>query len=210
MEHTTLRPRFLVHSIIIWVISGRCGVCMRVCMCACVCVCVCVWVGECVCVCECGGVWVWACVCVCGWVGGWVFVCVWVCVCVCVYSWLTYPASKSHLFGAILHCHLWPVWMYHIFLYYLTNGTIFVKNLLNMKHVLIFSTTFLETFFILRRIQRDNYIVINMHMSSCKVHDMFVIYEWGFNFLDICREILKNKISWKTVQWNRVVSCGQT
>jgi hypothetical protein len=26
---------------------------------------------------------------------------------------------------AVLHCHLWPVWLYHIFQHYLINGTIF-------------------------------------------------------------------------------------
>jgi hypothetical protein len=62
------------------------------------------------------------------------------------------------------------------------------------------STTFSETFFILRRIQRDNYIIINVHRSSYKVHVVFVRYEWSLNFLDICREILKYKISRKTVQ----------
>jgi hypothetical protein len=25
---------------------------------------------------------------------------------------------------AVLYCHLWPVWLYHIFPHYLTNGTI--------------------------------------------------------------------------------------
>jgi len=35
------------------------------------------------------------------------------------------------------YCHLWPVWLYHIFLHYLANGTIFggwgEKKLSDMK-----------------------------------------------------------------------------
>ena len=43
----------------------------------------------------------------------------------------------------ILYCHLWPVRLYHIFPHYLINRTIFgEKNLINIKCVLIFSTTY--------------------------------------------------------------------
>jgi len=47
-------------------------------------------------------------------------VCVCVCVCVCVracvraHYCLSYPACKSHLFCAVLYCHLWPAWFYFI------------------------------------------------------------------------------------------------
>ena len=46
------------------------------------------------------------------------------------------------------------------------NGTIDRIKFLNIKCVLMFSTTFVETFAILR-IQRD--IIINEHRSSCQV-----------------------------------------
>ena len=39
----------------------------------------------------------------------------------CVCS-LSYPARKAH---APYYCHLLPVWLYHIFSHYLTNGTTF-------------------------------------------------------------------------------------
>ena len=38
--------------------------------------------------------------------------------------------------------NLWPVWLYNIFPHYLENGMIFGKKLLNIKCVLIISTTF--------------------------------------------------------------------
>jgi hypothetical protein len=44
---------------------------------------------------------------------------------ICLYSCLSYLGCKLHLFCAELHCHLWPVWLYHIFPYYLINGMIF-------------------------------------------------------------------------------------
>jgi hypothetical protein len=44
---------------------------------------------------------------------------------------------------AVLYCHLWPVWLYHIFPHYLINGTIFGKKFIEHKMcVLVFSTTF--------------------------------------------------------------------
>ena len=41
---------------------------------------------------------------------------------------LSYPACKSHLLCAVLYCHLWPAWLYHIFSQYFINGTIFEKK----------------------------------------------------------------------------------
>ena len=49
---------------------------------------------------------------------------------------------------AILHCHLWPIQLYHIFPSYLINGTIFGKKFVNIKLLS-------ETFLIVRRIQQD-------------------------------------------------------
>jgi hypothetical protein len=41
---------------------------------------------------------------------------------------------------AVLQCHLWPAWLYHIFPHYLLNGTIFGKrSLLNRKYVFWYS-----------------------------------------------------------------------
>jgi hypothetical protein len=68
---------------------------------------------------------------------------------------------------AVLYCHLWPVWLYHIFQHYLINSTILGKKVIECKIcVLIFSATLSETFLILRRFERD---VITVHRSSTKV-----------------------------------------
>ena len=52
---------------------------------------------------------------------------------------------------AVLYCHLWSVPLYNNFPHYLINGTIFEKQLPNLKFcVSTFSTAFVETFLILR------------------------------------------------------------
>ena len=52
-----------------------------------------------------------------------------------MYSCLSYPVYKLHLFCIILHCHRWPVWLYLIFAHDLINDTDFSKNVLNLKCV---------------------------------------------------------------------------
>ena len=56
--------------------------------------------------------------------------------------------------------------LHHIFWHYLINGTIFGKELLNIKCVFWLSLQLLcETFLILRRIQRDVINVKNLHVK---------------------------------------------
>jgi len=62
---------------------------------------------------------------------------------------------------------LWPVWLYHVFPRYRMKGTMFGGKELRTKCVFYFSTSFFETFLILRRIQRD--IMIKIHKPSDKV-----------------------------------------
>ena len=73
---------------------------------------------------------------------------------------LTNPACN-----APPYCHLRLLWLSLIFQGFLTNGTIFGKKLLLLKCVLISLQLFLETFLILRRIQRD---IVNVKTFSSK------------------------------------------
>jgi len=42
---------------------------------------------------------------------------------------LIYPVCQSDLFCSVLHCHVWPLWQYHIFLHDIIKGTIFEKKI---------------------------------------------------------------------------------
>ena len=72
-----------------------------------------------------------------------------------LYSCLSHPAWKSHIFRFVLYSYRLPVWLYHLFTHYLITGTIFGgSNLLNIKCFSIFPRTFLispRTFLIFRR-----------------------------------------------------------
>ena len=78
---------------------------------------------------------------------------------------LAYPACNAYA----PCCHSLPLWHYHNFRNYLTNGTISGKKVTEYKVCFfLFSLQLLsETFLTLRKIQRD--IVINVKTSSCKV-----------------------------------------
>jgi hypothetical protein len=59
--------------------------------------------------------------------------------CVCLYCYLSRAACKSHLFYAILYCHLWPVGLCHIFPHFLINSTVFGVKVTEIKTcILIF------------------------------------------------------------------------
>jgi hypothetical protein len=84
-------------------------------------------------------------------------------VCVCI-GRLKHPVCNANA----PYFHLWPAPLYKIFPHYLIMGTIFQNKLLNIKCVLRVSLQRLsETFFILRRTERD--FIENMYWSSCKV-----------------------------------------
>jgi len=91
---------------------------------------------------------------------------------------------------AILHGHLWLVWLHHIFQHYLTYGTIVRKKLLNTKCLSGFSLQFLsKTLVILRIIQQD--IIINVHGSS-RTDPLFLSDSNGTRiFLTDFKKILK-------------------
>jgi hypothetical protein len=100
---------------------------------------------------------------------------------------------------AVLCCHPWSVWLYHIFPHYLINGTIFGKNLLNIKCVFWFYLQLLsETFLILRITERD--IIINVHRCSCKVPLLLSDFNETCIFWIEFRKILKFENFIKTRQ----------
>ena len=108
---------------------------------------------------------------------------------------------------AVLYCHLWPVWLYHIFPHYLINGTIFGKKLLNIKCVFWFSLQLLsETFLILKIIQED---IINVHRASRKVPVILVRF-WSWIFSTDFEKYANIKVRENSSIGCRVVLCGRT
>jgi len=84
-----------------------------------------------------------------------------VCVCVCILVVATCHAKS-------MHCHLDCLAAPH----YHVIGTIFDKNVFNIKSVfLLFLELSSETFVLLRRIQRN--IVTNVYSSSCDALYMY-------------------------------------
>ena len=78
----------------------------------------------------------------------------------------------------ILYCHLWHAWLYNILLHYLVSGKIFVKKLLNIKCVLLFSLQLLsESSLIVRIIQ--GHTIENMNLG---------------NIIPLCELIISNPI----------------
>jgi hypothetical protein len=70
---------------------------------------------------------------------------------VCILALVIRQAMRAR---AMLYCQLPPVWLYHIFPHYLTNGTIFGKTITEHKTCASSVQLLSEIFLILRRIQR--------------------------------------------------------
>ena len=83
---------------------------------------------------------------------------------------------------AVLHCHLWPVWLYHIFPRNLINGRIFGRKKITEHKMWCFDFIRLsETLLILRRTQHD--VIRNVSWSSCEVPVILVRFHetWIFS-----------------------------
>jgi len=111
-------------------------------------------------------------------------------VCVCR---LSYPECNTHA----LYCHLLPLRIYYIFPYYLINGTIFEKTLIEVKCV--FWSSVQPLFFLLQEELCE--ILLKLFIGLHVKYPAFLIefYEiWIFttDFL----KISKYQIYWKSVQ----------
>jgi hypothetical protein len=117
-----------------------------------------------------------------------------VCVCVCVCSYLHYLACTPLIFYAALQasCHLWPVWLYHIFPHYLIHSMLFGKHLFNTECVFWFSLQILSKIFLILR-----WMYTGLHVK-CPLFLSHFNQTW--TFLTDFQKILKYEISQKFVQ----------
>jgi hypothetical protein len=138
--------------------------------------------------------------------------CVYVCVCVCVCVAFTYPACSAHA----PYCHLWSVWFYNIFPYYLIKGTFFdEEEKRNIKCVFWFALQLSsETYLILRRTERVKTINININWSSCKVPSLLSLNNKTSSLWRNLRKISSIKFHENPSSGSRNVPCwrkdGQT
>jgi hypothetical protein len=98
---------------------------------------------------------------------------------------------------AVLYCHLWLVWLYHIFPHYLINGTTFEKKIIEHKiYILIFSTNFVWNITHTKKTSaryyhKYTYVSMQRTRYSCQI----------LMTLEFSRQILekhsKYQISWK-------------
>jgi hypothetical protein len=113
---------------------------------------------------------------------------------------LWYLAGNRH----VQYCRLWPASLYSIFPHYVVKGTIFEKVTKYKMHVFFSLQLLSETFLILRINERDMIkIYIGLHI---KYPLFFSDFNGTWIFSTEFRKILKYKISWKYVQWER--SCS--
>jgi hypothetical protein len=107
-------------------------------------------------------------------------------------------------------CHMWPVWLYHIFPRYLINCTIFEKELLNKKCVVIFSTRLVWNIFNSKKnweTDDKNCVLAFKYPSFLSDFNETWIFPTGF------QKVLKYQISLLSVQWelsNSMQTEGQT
>jgi len=117
--------------------------------------------------------------------------------------WLLLHLSSIQCACAILYCHLWPDWLYHICPHYLTNGTIFEKKkILSMKYVFWFSLQLLSETSHPKENSATYYrkytvsFIKRVLFLSCQIFNETWISSTDF------RKMLVYKLSWKSFQWD--------
>jgi hypothetical protein len=127
----------------------------------------------------------------------------------CVFVALVCNVCSTQSACAILYCHLWPVWLYHIFSTLSHKRHVFRKKVIEHKmYVLIFSTNFVWN------------ISHSKKNSVRYYHKCTQVFMWSTRYS--CQILMKLESSWQIFEkysstkfhenpsnGNRVIPCGQ-
>ena len=102
---------------------------------------------------------------------------------VCLYFYLSYLACKLHLFHAALCCNQCPICLYRIFPYYLINGMIISKKLLNIKMgFLMFCTTYVWNISHCEKNGVRHYHTYVQVFKSCTCYSCWILMKHEFSW----------------------------
>jgi hypothetical protein len=110
---------------------------------------------------------------------------------------------------AVLYNHVWPVWLYHVFLRYLINGTIFGKKVIEHKMCFDFLYNFCLKHFSLYK--EFSEIFSKTYTGLPVKYPLFLAILMKLEFSQQVFEKSSNiRFNENTVNGNRVVPCGRT
>jgi hypothetical protein len=132
-----------------------------------------------------------------------------------LYSCPSHTACTVHLLYTALYCHVWPIWLYHIFPHYLMNGIIFEKkkkkkiNIECKMCVLIFSTTFVCNICHSKYNSAIQYhkCTWDFMQSTCYSYQILIKFEFSRQIFEKSWNIKFNE-NWSS--GSQIVPCGQT
>ena len=109
---------------------------------------------------------------------------------------------------AVLYCHLWPVWLYHIFPHYLINGMIFGGEITEHKMcVLILYTSIRAITHSKKKLARCDQNCTLVFMWTTRYSSQI---SWNLNLLDRFSENTYQDFTKNPSSGRWVVPCGQT
>ena len=112
----------------------------------------------------------------------------------CVFS-LSYPACKAHA----LYCHLWPVWLCHIFFYVISWTARFSEKVMEHKMCFDFRCIFIMKHFSFY--EEFGAILASMYIALHAMYPLFLShFKENLIFSRDFRKIIEYLISWKSAQ----------
>jgi len=117
----------------------------------------------------------------------------------CGYTCFNYSTCKLYLLCSVLYCHLWYVWLYHIFPHFLIKVMIFWEKIFWTLNVCFA----LSKTFVLHTCNsnKNSATYHKCTYVSHKVPVILVSFQSELIFSTDFKKIIRYQISWKFVQW---------